>query len=164
VHPAKNRYAGGFFPLWERQESACGVRRQVRQQGPTCLFVEGLLQSRQYENREGTEKTAREAVVTSQRILDGGKNDGPGSNEGDVLAATTAESQLGDFPFHANLQSRAMAAIGLDLVEPNTQVQPASFWTSQTRPRTGRASSSRSIDGLGVSNRGGQTSGCNEGD
>ncbi|HXZ20819.1 MAG TPA: single-stranded DNA-binding protein [Candidatus Acidoferrales bacterium] len=63
------------------------------------VFVEGRLQTRQYENREGTEKTVCEVVVTTLRVLGGVKNDGPAHS--DVAASTEAapEAEVGDIPF-----------------------------------------------------------------
>jgi single-strand DNA-binding protein len=63
------------------------------------VFVEGRLQTRQYENREGAEKTVCEVVVTTLRVLGGGKNDGRGHSDGDALPEAAAEAQIGDIPF-----------------------------------------------------------------
>ncbi len=63
------------------------------------VFVEGRLQTRHYENREGTEKTVCEVVVTTMRVLGGSKNDGPARSDGDALPEAAAEAQIGDIPF-----------------------------------------------------------------
>jgi len=63
------------------------------------VFVEGRLQTRQYENREGAEKTVCEVVVTTLRALGGGKNDGHGHSREDALPEAAAEAQIGDIPF-----------------------------------------------------------------
>jgi len=63
------------------------------------VFVEGRLQTRQYENREGTEKTVCEVVVTTLRVLGGGKNDGAGHSDGDAPPQAAEEAQVGDIPF-----------------------------------------------------------------
>ncbi len=63
------------------------------------VFVEGRLQTRQYQDREGTEKTVCEVVVTTLRALGGGKNEGPAHSDGDALPETAAEAQVGDIPF-----------------------------------------------------------------
>jgi len=62
------------------------------------VFVEGRLQTRQYENREGTEKTVCEVVVTTLRVLGGGKNDGPAQSNGEAREVA-AEAQVEDIPF-----------------------------------------------------------------
>jgi len=63
------------------------------------VFVEGRLQTRQYENREGTGKTVCEVVVTTLRVLGVGKNHGPAHSDGDAPTEATAEPQVGDIPF-----------------------------------------------------------------
>ncbi len=63
------------------------------------VFVEGRLQTRQYENREGSEKTVCEVVVTTLRVLGGGRNEGRGDTDGDALPETTADTQSQDIPF-----------------------------------------------------------------
>lgn len=63
------------------------------------VFVEGRLQTRQYENREGAEKTVCEVVVTTLRVLGGGKNDSHEHSDGDALPEAAAEAQIGAIPF-----------------------------------------------------------------
>jgi len=63
------------------------------------VFVEGRLQTRQYENREGTEKTVCEVVVTTLRVLGGGKNSGSAPSDGDAPPEAAPETEVGDIPF-----------------------------------------------------------------
>ena len=63
------------------------------------VFVEGRLQTRQYENREGTEKTVSEVVVTTLRVLSGGKNNGSAHGDGEAPAEAASEAEVGDIPF-----------------------------------------------------------------
>ena len=63
------------------------------------VFVEGRLQTRQYENREGTEKTVCEVVVTTLRVLGGGKNNSSAPSDGDAPMEVASEAEVGDIPF-----------------------------------------------------------------
>jgi single-strand DNA-binding protein len=63
------------------------------------VFVEGWLQTRQYENREGSDETVCEVVVTTLRVLGGGRNKGRGHIDGDALPETTTDTQSQDIPF-----------------------------------------------------------------
>ncbi len=63
------------------------------------VFVEGRLQTRQYQDSEGTGKTICEVVVTTLRVLGGGKNDGRGRSDGDALPEAAADTQTEDVPF-----------------------------------------------------------------
>ena len=63
------------------------------------VFVEGRLQTRQYKDSEGTGKTICEVVVTTLRVLGGGKNDGRGRSDGDALPEAAADAQTEDVPF-----------------------------------------------------------------
>jgi single-strand DNA-binding protein len=63
------------------------------------VFLEGRLQTRQYQNSEGTGKTICEVEVTTLRVLGGGKNDDRGSADGDSLPEAAADTQTEDVPF-----------------------------------------------------------------
>ena len=63
------------------------------------VFVEGRLQTRQYENREGTEKTVCEVVVTTLRVLGGGKSNSSAHGDGEAPAEAASEAEVGDIPF-----------------------------------------------------------------
>jgi len=63
------------------------------------VFVEGRFQTRQYEDRAGTEKTVCEVVVTTLRVLGGGKNDGHGHSDQEAPSDAAAEAQVEDIPF-----------------------------------------------------------------
>ena len=62
-------------------------------------FVEGRLQTRQYENREGTEKTVCEVVVTTLRVLGGNKGNGCLHSDSDATREAASEAEVGDIPF-----------------------------------------------------------------
>jgi single-strand DNA-binding protein len=63
------------------------------------VFVEGRLQTRQYENREGTEKKVTEVVVTTLRVLGGNKGNGCMHSDGDAPREAAPEAEVGDIPF-----------------------------------------------------------------
>jgi len=63
------------------------------------VFVEGRLQTRQYETHEGAEKTVTEVVVTTLRVLIGGKNENPAQSDGDAPAEAAPGAEDGDIPF-----------------------------------------------------------------
>ena len=57
------------------------------------VFVEGRLQPRRFEDREGSPKTVTEVVVTSQRALGGAPN---ASRNGSGQGVATSETSNGD--------------------------------------------------------------------
>jgi len=63
------------------------------------VFVEGRLQTRRFEDREGSPKTVTEVVVASLRVVGGAANAGCGVNgQGAALSDTTnAESEAVPF-------------------------------------------------------------------
>jgi len=63
------------------------------------VFVEGRLQTRQYETHEGAEKSVTEVVVTTLRVLTGGKNESPAHSDGDAPTEAAPEAEVGDIPF-----------------------------------------------------------------
>jgi single-strand DNA-binding protein len=63
------------------------------------LFVEGRLQTRRYEDGEGTAKTICEVVVTTLRVLVGGKNEGRGRADRDAATEATADAEREEIPF-----------------------------------------------------------------
>jgi len=63
------------------------------------VFVEGRFQTRQYENREGSEKTVSEVVVTTLRVLGGGNRSGSAPSDGDAPREAGPEAEVGDIPF-----------------------------------------------------------------
>jgi len=63
------------------------------------VFVEGRLQTRQFENREGAEKTVCEVVVTTLRVLGGGKNNSSAHSDQDAPTEVAPEAEVGDIPF-----------------------------------------------------------------
>jgi len=63
------------------------------------VFVEGRLRTRQYEDREGTDKTVSEVVVTTLRVLGGVKNNSPGHADPDAPIEAAPEAGVGDIPF-----------------------------------------------------------------
>lgn len=63
------------------------------------VFVEGRLQTRRYEDGERTEKTVCEVVVTTLRVLGGGRHDERGATDRGALPEAAAEAEVGDIPF-----------------------------------------------------------------
>lgn len=63
------------------------------------VFVEGRLQSRQCENREGTEKTICEVVVTTLRVLGVAKHGGHARSDVATPTEAAPEAEVGDIPF-----------------------------------------------------------------
>jgi len=63
------------------------------------VFVEGRLQTRRFEDREGSPKTVTEVVVASLRVLGGAANAGRGGNGQGAAASNTtnAESETVSF-------------------------------------------------------------------
>lgn len=61
----------------------------------TVVFVEGRLQTRQFEGREGAAKTVTEVVVASLRVLGAAKTSSQteGNNDSAANSATDAESE-----------------------------------------------------------------------
>ncbi len=64
-----------------------------------AVFVEGRLQTRQFEDREGATRTVTEVVVTSLRVLGGTKNEGRGGNRRDAAADGTEDATGEPVPF-----------------------------------------------------------------
>jgi single stranded DNA-binding protein len=62
------------------------------------VIVEGRLQTRQYQDREGTEHTVCEVMVTTLRTLSRGKNDGRGHSNQEAPPEAAAEDRAGDIP------------------------------------------------------------------
>jgi single-strand DNA-binding protein len=65
----------------------------------TVVFVEGRLQTRQFEDREGGTKTVTEVVVASLRILGGAKASSHSDNDHDEAASSTTDAQSEAVPF-----------------------------------------------------------------
>ena len=64
----------------------------------TVVFVEGRLQTRQFEDREGGTKTVTEVVVASLRVLGGAKASSHSDKNHDAAISTTdAESEAVPF-------------------------------------------------------------------
>jgi single-strand DNA-binding protein len=65
----------------------------------TLVFVEGRLQTRNFEDREGATMTVTEVVVASLRVLGESKNSSHSDNNSDgaVSSATDAESEAVPF-------------------------------------------------------------------
>src|SRR6267143_6108296 len=63
------------------------------------VFVEGRLQTRRFDDREGSPKTVTEVVVASLRVLGGAANAGRGGNGQGAAASNTtnAESETVSF-------------------------------------------------------------------
>ena len=57
----------------------------------TVVFVEGRLQTRQFEDREGGTKTVTEVIVASLRVLGGAKASSHSDNNHDAAASSTTD-------------------------------------------------------------------------
>ena len=63
------------------------------------VFVEGRLQTRQFEDREGTPRTVTEVVVTSLRVLGRAANGSPNGRGRNALANRTQAAADDAIPF-----------------------------------------------------------------
>ena len=66
------------------------------------VFVEGRLQTRRFEDREGSPKTVTEAVVESLRVLGGAANAGGNVNGQGAAASDTTNAESETVPFRAS--------------------------------------------------------------
>ncbi len=65
----------------------------------TAVFVEGRLQTRQFEDRQGGTKTVTEVVVASLRVLGGAKASSHSDNDHDEAASSTTDAESEAIPF-----------------------------------------------------------------
>ena len=63
------------------------------------VFVEGRLQTRRFEDREGSPKTVTEVVVASLRVLGGAANAGRSVNGQGAAASDTTNAESETVPF-----------------------------------------------------------------
>jgi len=63
------------------------------------VFVEGRLQTRRFEDREGSPKTVTEVVVASLRVLGGAPNAGENANGQDAATSDTKDAESEAVPF-----------------------------------------------------------------
>lgn len=63
------------------------------------VFVEGRLQTRQFEDGEGTTRTVTEVVVTSLRLLGGVANGSPNGGAQRTMASSTEHAADDEVPF-----------------------------------------------------------------
>ena len=63
------------------------------------VFVEGRLQTRRFEDREGSPKTVTEVVVASLRVLGGAANAGRNGNGQGAAASDTTNAESETVPF-----------------------------------------------------------------
>jgi single-strand DNA-binding protein len=63
------------------------------------VFVEGRLQTRRFEDREGSLKTVTEEVVESLRVLGGAPNAGENANGQDAATSDTDDAESEAVPF-----------------------------------------------------------------
>ena len=63
------------------------------------VFVEGRLQTRRFEDREGSTKTVTEVVVASLRVLGGAANAGGSVNGQGAAASDTTNAESETVPF-----------------------------------------------------------------
>ncbi len=65
----------------------------------TVVFVEGRLQTRQFEDREGATKTVTEVVVASLRVLGGTTTSSHSDNDHDTAASSAQHTETETVPF-----------------------------------------------------------------
>jgi single-strand DNA-binding protein len=65
----------------------------------TVVFVEGRLQTRKFEDREGGTKTVTEVVVASLRVLGGTKASSHSDSNHDAAASSTTDAESEAAPF-----------------------------------------------------------------
>jgi len=65
----------------------------------TVVFVEGRLQTRKFEDREGGTKTVTEVVVASLRVLGEAKNSSHSDNNSDGAASSAGDAESEAVPF-----------------------------------------------------------------
>jgi len=63
------------------------------------VFVEGRLQTRRFEDCEGSPKTVTEVVVASLRVLGGAPNAGENANGQDAATSDTKDAESEAVPF-----------------------------------------------------------------
>ncbi|MGH9685522.1 MAG: single-stranded DNA-binding protein [Candidatus Acidiferrales bacterium] len=99
--PFRNKKDGNQHVEWVRcvaWDKLAQIAEQFVAKG-TVVFVEGRLQTRKFEDREGATKTVTEVVVASLRVLGEAKNSSHNDNNSDGTAssATGAESEAAPF-------------------------------------------------------------------
>ena len=65
----------------------------------TVVFVEGRLQTRKFEDREGGTKTVTEVVVASLRVLGGAKASSHSDGNHEATASTAMDAESEPVPF-----------------------------------------------------------------
>ena len=80
---------------WNKQAEIAGKLIRKGKQ----VFVEGRLQTRQFEDREGTARTVTEVVVTSLRVLGRATNGSPKGGGQGTLASSTQHAADDEVPF-----------------------------------------------------------------
>jgi single-strand DNA-binding protein len=65
----------------------------------TVVFVEGRLQTRQFEDREGATKTVTEVVVASLRVLGGAKTSSHSDSNRNAAVSSTNDAESEAVPF-----------------------------------------------------------------
>lgn len=80
---------------WNKQAEIAGKLITKGKQ----VFIEGRLQTRQSEDREGTPRTVTEVVVTSLRILGRAAKESPTAAGGDALMGGSRDAEKDAIPF-----------------------------------------------------------------
>ncbi len=81
---------------WNKQAEIAGKLITKGKQ----VFVEGRLQTRRFEDHEGTTRTVTEVVVTSLRVVGRAPNGSPnGGGQGTPLASSTQHAADDEVPF-----------------------------------------------------------------
>jgi len=99
--PSRNKKDGNQRVEWVRcvaWDKLAQIAEKFVAKG-TVVFVEGRLQTRQFEDREGGAKTVTEVVVASLRVLGGAKASSRSDNNHDAAASSTTDAESEAVPF-----------------------------------------------------------------
>jgi len=99
--PFRNKKDGNRRVEWVRcvaWDKLAQIAEKLVAKG-TVVFVEGRLQTRQFEDREGAMKTVTEVVVASLRVLGGAKSSSQPDNNHDTAASSAKDAESEPVPF-----------------------------------------------------------------
>ena len=99
--PFRNRQDGTQCVEWVRcvaWDKLAQIAEKFVAKG-TVVFVEGRLQTRKFEDREGATKTVTEVVVGSLRVLGGTKTSNHSDNNHDAAVSGATDTESEAVPF-----------------------------------------------------------------
>jgi single-strand DNA-binding protein len=99
--PFRNKKDGSQRVEWVRcvaWDKLAQVAEKLVAKG-TVVFVEGRLQTRKFENREGGTQTVTEVVVASLRVLGEAKNSSHSDNNSDGSVSSARDTESEAVPF-----------------------------------------------------------------